>query len=263
VTGADPADPGRREFLRRLGLGLALAAAPGVARASDFNRFRVAQVTTSDLPPARPNAAFVLGQEVRFRTAVDVKLDRVVVPLSSRAVFDHPFLLWVGDGAFPDLSQLEQANLRTFLEIGGFVLVDNAGDGAALGAFDRQVRAQLRRVLPGSALREVPDGHVLMRAFYKLASVAGRRAHRNALDGVFLEDRLCLLYSQNDLAGAWSRDGFGNWEFEAVPGGPVQREGAIRLGVNAVMYALLLDYKDEQAHTDYLLRKRKLRKEDL
>lgn len=241
-----------------LTLAAVILAATQAADASDFNRFRVAQLVVADQPPLRPNAAFVLGQEVRFRTAVDVKLDRVVVPLASTAIFDYPFLLWVGAGRIPELSRTELDNLRTFLETGGFILVDNAGDGADATAFDRSLRALLARVFPGTPLVEVPESHVLMRSFYRVTSVAGRRAFRNTVEGLFLYDRLCLLYSQNDLAGAWSRDGFGNWEFETVPGGPAQREGAIRFGVNVVMYALLLDYKDEQAHTEYLLRKRRL-----
>ena len=71
-----------------------------------------------------------------------------------------------------------------------------------------------------------------------------------------------VIRGDHDLGGAWARDNLGNWEFEAVPGGPTQRESAIRLGVNVVLYALLLDYKDEQAHVDYLLRRRRLRPED-
>jgi hypothetical protein len=243
--------------------GVPLALLPRRGAGSDFNRFRVAQVVVGDRPAARPTAALVLGQEVRFRTAVDVKLDRVVVPLGSRAVFDYPFLLWVGDGAFPDLSPAELETLRSFLAAGGFILVDNAGEGAAMAAFDRQFRSQLRRAFPARSLEPVASNHVLMRAFYRVTQVAGRRAARPVIEGLALEHRLALLYSMNDLSGAWSRDGFGNWEFEAVPGGPAQRESAVRLGVNAVLYALLLDYKDEQAHVEYLLKRRRLRPEDV
>jgi len=69
--------------------------------------------------------------------------------------------------------------------------------------------------------------------------------------------RLAVVYTQNDLGGAWARDGFGRWEHEVVPGGDDQREEAFRLGVNLVMYALCLDYKTEQAHIDYILRTRR------
>lgn len=258
----------RRTFLRTAASLIAAPFAlplllPRRAAASELNRFRVAQVTTGDHPAARPNAAFVLGQEVRFRTAVDVKLDRVVVALSSRDIFDYPFLLWVGDGSFPPLTDAERDHLRTFLRSGGFLLVDNVGEGSDLAAFDRRFRAELRLALPDSELQPVASRHVLFRAFYRLTAVWGRRATRQRLEGVELEGRLALVYSQNDLTGAWSRDGYGAWEFEAVPGGPAQREDALRLGVNLVMYALLLDYKDEQAHIDYLLRRRRLRPEDL
>jgi hypothetical protein len=268
-----PARQSRRAFLRSAALALAaplapaaaaaLASAAGPARASELNRFRVAQLTTGDRPPARPNAALVLAQEVRFRTSVEVKLDRVVLPLSSRAIFDHPFLLWIGDGAFPPLTDDERDRLRAYVQSGGFLLVDNAGDGAGRDAFDRRFRAELRRALPGADLQPVPASHVLLRAFYRLSSVWGRRTVRPYLEGVSLDGRLALVYSWNDLSGAWSRDGFGNWEFEAVPGGPAQREEALRTGVNLVMYSLLLDYKDEQAHVEYLLRHRRLRPEDL
>ena len=234
----------------------------GPAFASDANRLRVVQVVQGGQAPFRPNAALVLAQEVRFRTAVDVKLDRIVVQLGSKAVFDHPFLLWVGEGPFT-LTERELTNLRTFLESGGTILVDNAGEGAGLAAFDRAFRTQIHRAFPGRALTVVPPQHVLFRAFYKVAAVWGSRTVRPYLEALFLDGRIALLYSQNDLTGAWSRDGFGNWEYEAVPGGPAQRENAIRLGVNVVLYTLLQDYKDEQAHVEYLFRKRRLLPSDV
>jgi len=227
------------------------------AIASDANRLRVVQVVTGRGSPARPNAALVLAQETRFRTAADVKLDRVVVTLDSPAIFEHPFLLWVGQGAF-FLTEREWTQLRKCLELGGTLLVENAGEAGAMAAFDRSLRTQIGRAFPGRTLTVVPSQHVLFRAFYKIESVWGSRAVRPYLEALFIDGRLALLYSQNDLSGAWSRDGFGNWEYEAVPGGPAQREGAIRLGINVLLYALLQDYKDEQAHVEFLFRKRRL-----
>jgi len=247
----------RNDALVALLVGVLALMTVGSAFASDANRLRVVQVVPGGQAPSRPNAALVLAQEIRFRTAADVKLDRIVVQLGSKAIFDHPFLLWVGEGSFT-LTDRELINLRTFLESGGTLLVDNAGEGAGLAAFDRALRTQMLRAFPGRMLTVVPPQHVLFRAFYKIVSVWGSRTVRPYLEALFLEGRIALLYSQNDLAGAWSRDGFGNWEYEAVPGGPAQRENAIRLGVNVVLYALLQDYKDEQAHVEYLFRKRRL-----
>ena len=64
------------------------------------------------------------------------------------------------------------------------------------------------------------------------------------------------MYSRHDLGGAWARDNLGNYLHPTVPGGNTQREMAYRLGVNLVMYALCLDYKDDQVHSPFIMRRR-------
>ena len=63
-----------------------------------------------------------------------------------------------------------------------------------------------------------------------------------------------MVYSQNDLLGAWARDDLGMWEYEVEPR---QRENTFRFGVNLVMYAMCLDYKDDQVHLPFILKRRK------
>lgn len=253
----------RTSFLALLILALTIIVGPDLASASDFNRFRVAQLVVESDRPAAPDAAFVLAQEVRFRTAVDARLERVIVPLSSQRVFDHPFLIWVATSAFREFSDLERAHLATFLSNGGFLLIDTSLTGQALAAFHRRIETELARIVPSKRLMEIDRGHVLFRSFYKLQSVAGRRNRSAYLEGMIVDGRVALVLSINDLVGAWDRDGFGQWRYECVPGGPQQRESAIRLGINLVMYALLGDYKDEQAHVEYLLKRRRLSPSDL
>ena len=70
--------------------------------------------------------------------------------------------------------------------------------------------------------------------------------------------RLAVLYSPNDLLGALARDSLGTWEMEVVPGGEGQREKAVRLGVNLAMYALCLDYKEDQVHIPFIMKRRRI-----
>ena len=42
-----------------------------------------------------------------------------------------------------------------------------------------------------------------------------------------------------------------------VHGGEAQRERAIRFGVNLMMYALCTDYKADQVHIPFLLKRRR------
>ena len=82
------------------------------------------------------------------------------------------------------------------------------------------------------------------------------------MEGVIRDDRLVCAYVANDLGGAWARDDFGNYDFPCEPGGEQQRELAFRLGVNLVMYALCLDYKSDQVHVPFIMRRRRWKPDD-
>ena len=58
------------------------------------------------------------------------------------------------------------------------------------------------------------------------------------------------------------RDNYGTWEHECYPGGERQRELAFRLGVNLVMYALCLDYKTDQVHVPFIMKRRRWKPDD-
>ncbi len=115
---------------------------------------------------------------------------------------------------------------------------------------------------PAAGLEIVPRDHVVYRSFYRLEQPVGRLALSPTMDGVMRDGRMVVAYTQNDLGGAWARDDFGHYELPCEPGGERQREMAFRLGVNLVMYALCLDYKSDQVHVEYLMRKRRFRPED-
>ena len=106
-------------------------------------------------------------------------------------------------------------------------------------------------------LVKLKAGHTLYKSFYLLDRAVGRVASVPHLEGVTQDGRTMLVYSQNDLAGAWSRDNFGQWDFGVYPGGAQQRELAIRWGINLVMYAMCIDYKADQVHIPFILKRRR------
>jgi hypothetical protein len=108
----------------------------------------------------------------------------------------------------------------------------------------------------------IPEDHVVYKSFYLIDRPLGRIALSGTMEGVFREGRMVIAYTHNDLGGAWSRDNFGNYEYECEPGGERQREIAFRLGVNLVMYALCLDYKTDQVHVPFIMRRRRWRPDD-
>jgi hypothetical protein len=194
-----------------------------------------------------------------------VALDPAVVAPTSDSLHETPFLYLAGDRAFdiPSIPGIEA--LRRFLTFGGFMLVDNA-EGSTDGGFDNSVRKLVGAVFPPSdsakGLEIVPAEHVVYKSFYLLDKPLGRLAIAPAMEGVIHDGRLVLAYVENDLAGAWARDDFGNYDFPCEPGGDRQRELAFRMGVNLVMYALCLDYKSDQVHVPFIMKRRRWKPED-
>lgn len=255
--------PSRRQFLA-LGAGAALALATRRAAAiGDGSLFRIGQLSLGAEGPSRPNALRRLLREVDKRTSIAVDLDPRPVSLSDRSLHETPFLYLTGDREFPIPPPAEIDRLRRFLTFGGFLLIDSA-EGSADGAFDGSVRQLASALFPSSPspLAIVPRDHVVYKSFYLVDRPVGRVAVSPVLEGVQRDDRLVLAYSRNDLGGAWARDDFGNWVYQCEPGGERQREMARRTGVNLVMYALCLDYKEDQVHVDFIMRRRRWRPDD-
>ena len=248
----------RRRCIQGLGACVGWVATPSARAIGENGKLRIAQVKYSGNWDPRPRAALVLAQEVRFRTSIDVQLRRTDIELDDESLFSHPFAMMLGDGRFR-LSPARRAQLKKWLESGGFLFVDNTGRSRPSETFDASFRSEILAMFPGRELAKVPPQHVLYRAFYVLDFPAGRAIHRTYMEGLFIEDRLAVLYSQNDLTGALDRDHIGAWTFDVVPGAEAQREKAKRMAINVVQYAMCLDYKDDQVHLDYLLHRRRWR----
>jgi len=205
---------------------------------------------------ARPNAVRRLLQEVEMTTSIAVVAAPGTVAPTVDALLGHPIAVWRGDGAFPPLPDETRAALATWLGAGGLLFIDGA-DPQAGGGFDASIRRELAAILPGRALEAIPRSHVLWKTFYLVDTVPGRLRATEELFGITRDDRLVVVYSNNDVLGTWSRDNFGTWEYEVFAGGDRQRDMTMRFGVNLAMYALCLDYKEDQAHVNYLLRRRR------
>jgi hypothetical protein len=197
-----------------------------------------------------------LAWELQRRTSVEVVPDARPFALSSPDLFEYPFLYLGGDGGFPPFTEQEVENLRRYLTYGGFLLAD-ANDGSDGTGFDASFRREIARVLPQSPLTPLPSAHVVFKSFFLLDAAPGRLLNKPQLLAANMGRRAAVMYSQNDLAGAWSRSELGDYEFDVTPGGEPQRELAIRVGLNICMYALCMDYKDDAVHLPLILNKRR------
>lgn len=249
----------RRTFLTVLtGLGLMPAFAFGMGE-DDLFRIGVLDYTGGQANP-RPTSVRRLLLEVEKQTSVQVSPQPVLVSPTSIDLFQYPFLMWMGDQRFPEFSEEAILLLRRYIQAGGFIVVDSA-EGILDGPFMTSVKRELNRILPNKSLARIPRDHVIYKSFFLIEKPVGRLAIDEHLTGIFEDDRVSVVLTNNDLAGAWARDNFGNWTYPVTPGGDHQRTRAMRLGINLVMYALCINYKADQVHIPFILKRRRWRVE--
>ena len=206
----------------------------------------------------RPGVMQSLGTALRLRTRLEPERLPSVVRLTDDELFRTPFLYVAGQESFPLPQAAEIARLRRFVDLGGLLVFDDAEGGSGRG-FRNDVMALVRSLLPGSELAPVGEEHVLFRSFYIVKRPTGRTVFSDHVLAVQEEGRLKILYLPNDLGGALARGPDERYLLSCHPGGEVQREWAIRFGVNIMLYATCTDYKSDPAHVETLLRRREWR----
>ncbi len=149
------------------------------------------------------------------------------IDIGSPEIFNFPFVHLTGHGNIV-LSENEALNLRTYLEAGGFLHVD---DNYGL---DEYFRREIKKVFPDKELTELPPHHVIFDQKYKFNEGLPKiHEHDNKPPqafGIFIEDRLVCLYTYESDLG----DG---WEDESVHNNPPEvREIALKMGANIISF---------------------------
>lgn len=246
---------GRRQALGALAALCAGAPRPalGFGEAGAFHP-RLLTAGGAGLDAARSTGPSRWTWELVRRTSAPGRLATSNVSADHPALLIEPFAIWAGAKELAPLSGPETRGLERFLKMGGVLLVDDLSPDT--GAFGKSARRELRRVLPESAPVALDPSHVIYKSYYIVDRPVGRVKGPPTLDGIVRGKYLQVLLTSHDLLGALARSRSGSWALEVEPGGVAQREMAVRLAVNIAMYVLCSDYKDDQVHAPWLMRRR-------
>ncbi len=198
--------------------------------------------------------------ELVQRTSAPAKLRPTLVRADAAEITHAPFVYWSGTTALAPLTSAELAGLHRFFALGGIMFVDDAGVGPSgdPSDFGKSARREIARVLPESTPITLGTDHVIFRTFYLLMRAEGRVQGKKNFDAIVRGGTAQVIFSSHDVGGALARGPTGVWEEAVTPGGDSQRERAIRLAINIAMYALCSNYKDDQVHAPFLMRRRAL-----
>ncbi len=203
-----------------------------------------------------PNPQFMDAfiEELELRTSIDAEKERRVATLFDPALFYHPFLYMAGKYEFQPFNRKEREILRRFLSFGGFLFAEDTRGAKGFG-FDQAFRQEMKQIFPHQELKRLSPDHSVYQSFYLIQKIGGRQIVNPYLEGITIDNWTPVIYSQNDLAGAWARDRFGKWINECIPGGDGQRSSAFKVGINIIIYSLTADYKKDLLHHPFIKRR--------
>jgi hypothetical protein len=238
VSAATSVAPGKlasRHLLRLTVLAALLLGTSASARPEPFV-FATARYESGDWDSG-PLVPTNLIHTIAQYTSIPVSTQGAMVDLASPELFRFPFVFLTGHLPVRFSAQ-ESANLKAYVERGGFVFVDDHNHDVD-GAFHKTATAELRRIFGAQALKPVPNDHELYRAFFvfdkgppttshELNGWGDNLVHENLL-GIEVNGRLGVLYSNKDYSSEWNYHAR-NKRFLSVDN--------TRFGVNVIVYAL-------------------------
>lgn len=201
-----------------------------------------------------PRAIDTLLNEVDMTTSISTAKSEDTVRLEDGDLSAYPLVFVCGNTAFSPWSSNARKRLRRYIGAGGMLVFDS-GDREADGGFRQSVERELQEILPDKKLARTPISHVLYKSFYLCRGNEGSVQIQDHTDSIIDEGRIQVLYIYNNLLGAYDRRS--DTSRYAAGRRDRQRDFAYRLGVNLVMYALTLDYKEDQVHVPFILRRRR------
>ncbi len=203
-----------------------------------------------------------LGEVIADRTAASLG-DPQGLDIENDELVFYPLIYWpvTEDAEAPNAKALER--IATYMKNGGTIFFDLRDPSSTLGA-GAQGEA-LRRItskLDVTPLEPVPPEHALSKSFYLLKDFPGRyeggplwvEAQDNPQSSGF-DNVSGVIIGSNDFAAAWAMNPDGQPLYALIPDSPRQRELALRVGVNVVMYVLTGNYKTDQVHVPDILKR--------
>jgi len=171
-----------------------------------------------------------LMASLRARTTIAVAGDdAAVVEPGSATLFQYPFVFASGHGNIK-LTDAEAANLRRWLDSGGFLWVD---DDYGIGP---SFRREMKKVFPDAELVELPFSHPVFRQPHDfpggLPKIHEHDGGPPRAFGIVRDGRLCVFFSFDCDLG----DGLEDESVHHDP--PEKHEAALRMATNLVHYAL-------------------------
>jgi len=174
-------------------------------------------------PTALPNLIEFCNKNLN----TNINTEPSTIEVDSPEIFNFPFVHLTGHGNII-FSESDALNLRTYLEGGGFLHVD---DNYGL---DEYIRREMKKVFPDKEFVELPPTHPIYHQKYDFKEgIPKIHEHDNKPPqafGIFIDDRMVFFYTYETDLG----DG---WEDTDVHNDPEElHQKALKMGANIISF---------------------------
>ncbi|NBO70815.1 MAG: DUF4159 domain-containing protein [Bacteroidetes bacterium] len=166
---------------------------------------------------------------IKAHTTIQTEPTYEFVDLSTDNIFLYPLLFLTGHGTM-NLSEVEVKRLRSYLENGGFLYIDDDY------GMDPSIRKEMKKVFPNQQFVELPFNHPLYSSHFTFPNGLPKIHEHDAKPpqglGLFHEGKLCVFYTYETNPS----DGWADPDVHHDP--PEKREASLKIGTNIIVYAL-------------------------
>ena len=150
-----------------------------------------------------------LLEELSSRGVVKITTKMNILDLSDPAILKYDVIYLTGQKDF-HFKDAEAKMLRKFLQEGGFLIADAC---SAHLEFDTAFRREMKKVLLEYHLHFLEPDHPVYTAKHRIGKVKLKKSFysdetievRPRLEGLYIDDRTCVIYSSVDLGRSWKR----------------------------------------------------------
>ena len=119
----------------------------------------------------------------------------IPVHLESADMFQFPFAVMTGEGSFT-LTASQQANMRNYLENGGFII---ASAGCSSGPWQNSFRSAINDVFPEYELATIDPSHPVFHTVYEVDQLRCKGNRTAHLEGLEIDGKIVLIFSPDGL----------------------------------------------------------------
>lgn len=186
-----------------------------------------------------------LAHEFEHRTGSAIPYESRNVEVANANLQQVPFLFMSGHQDFA-FSRQEKQKLEKYIKNGGYLWINDSTD---IGdeTYDRAVRREMSRLLPDSEWKKIPIDHPIFQGPYDLSGgykgyrvPPGDKYRQDYLEGLWIDDRLAVIYTRNDYGDGLEIDTRTNPLMQSLTdlAPDEMQEASVRMGTNIAMYCI-------------------------